>query len=291
MILLLRYGAYPSILLACVIGNLMLFHMGTGVLPATYLPVTLGTLLIMALEATLPYRSDWRPSRVEVIQDSTFLALVHIILPKALAAASVFVIFDVLHGRGWGMSVWWPHDWPVPTQTMLMVLIVDGLRYWLHRLSHEWEPLWRVHAVHHAPQRLYTLNVGRFHPIDKGLQFVFDALPFLALGVQEDVLSLYFVWYAVNGFFQHSNADVRLGWLNYVVSGPELHRWHHSMQKEESNHNYGNHLIVWDVVFGSRYLPTDRSVGALGLVNRRYPRGFLDQMAAPFTPGLDKQTV
>ena len=51
MILLLRYGAYPSILLACVIGNLVLFHMGTGVLPATYLPVTLGTLLIMALEA------------------------------------------------------------------------------------------------------------------------------------------------------------------------------------------------------------------------------------------------
>ena len=291
MILLLRYGAYPSILLACVIGNLVLFHMGTGVLPATYLPVTLGTLLIMALEATLPYRSDWRPSRVEVVQDSTFLALVHIILPKALAAASVFVIFDVLHGRGWGMSVWWPHDWPVPTQTMLMVLIVDGLRYWLHRLSHEWEPLLRVHAVHHAPQRLYTLNVGRFHPIDKGLQFVFDALPFLALGVQEDVLSLYFVWYAVNGFFQHSNADVRLGWLNYVVSGPELHRWHHSMQKEESNHNYGNHLIVWDVVFGSRYLPADGSVGALGLVNRQYPRGFLDQMAAPFTPGLDKQTV
>jgi len=29
--------------------------MGTGVLPATYLPVTLGTLLIVALEATLPY--------------------------------------------------------------------------------------------------------------------------------------------------------------------------------------------------------------------------------------------
>ncbi len=89
MIVLLRYGAYPGILLACVIGNLVLFHMGTGVLPATYLPVTLGTLLIMTLEATLPYRSDWRPSRVEVVQDSTFLALVHIILPKALAAASV----------------------------------------------------------------------------------------------------------------------------------------------------------------------------------------------------------
>ena len=291
MIGLLRYGAYPAILMACVTGNLVLFELGAGVLVATYVPVTLGTLLIMAFEATLPYRSDWRPSRVEVVQDSTLLALVHVILPKALAVVSVFVMFDVLNGRGWIIASWWAHDWPVPVQTVLMVLIVDGTRYWLHRISHEWEPLWRFHAVHHVPRRLYTLNVGRFHPVDKGLQFGLDALPFLALGVREDVLSLYFVWYAVNGFFQHSNADVRLGWLNYVVSGPELHRWHHSMQKEESNHNYGNHLIVWDVVFRSRYLPADRSVGALGLVNRQYPRGFVDQMAAPVIPGLDKRTV
>ncbi|MEK6804222.1 MAG: sterol desaturase family protein [Nitrospirota bacterium] len=288
---LLRSAVYPALLLACVIGNLALFHMGAGVLVATYVPVTLGTLLILALEGLLPYRPDWRPSRAEVIQDSTFLALVHVVLPKVLAATSVFVIVDVLNGRDWVVASWWPHDSPVPAQTVLMVLIVDGLRYWLHRLSHEWEPLWRVHAVHHAPQRLYTLNVGRFHPIDKGLQFLFDALPFIALGLREDVLSLYFVWYAVNGFFQHSNVDVRLGWLNYVVSGPELHRWHHSMRKEESNHNYGNHLIVWDVIFGSRYLPDNRAVGALGLANRRYPSGFVDQMTAPFTPDLDKQPV
>jgi len=288
---LLRFAAYPALLLACVIGNLALFYLGAGVSVATYVPVTLGTVLTMALEKWLPYRSDWRPSRAEVIQDSTFLALVHVVLPKVLAATSVFVIVDVLNGRGWVVASWWPHDWPVPEQTVLMVLIVDGLRYWLHRFSHEWEPLWRVHAVHHAPQRLYTLNVGRFHPIDKGLQFLFDALPFIALGVQEEVLSLYFVWYAVNGFFQHSNVDVRLGWLNYIVSGPELHRWHHSMRKEESNHNYGNRLIVWDIVFGSRYLPTNCAVGALGLMNRHYPSGFVGQMAAPFTPGLDKQTV
>lgn len=291
MITLLRYGAYPALLLACMIGNMALLRQGAGVLLATYVPVTLGTLVVMALEGMLPYRSGWRPSRTEVLQDSTFLALVHVVLPKALAMASAFVIFEVFDGRGWGLSSWWPKGWPVPAQTVLMVLTVDAMRYWLHRISHEWERLWRFHAVHHSPQRLYTLNVGRFHPVDKSLQFVLDALPFIALSVQEDVLSLYFVWYAVNGFFQHSNVDVRLGWLNYVVSGPELHRWHHSRLKEESNHNYGNHLIVWDVVFGSRYLPLNREVETLGLVNRRYPGGFVAQMSAPFTPGLDKQTL
>ena len=60
MVLLLRYGAYLSILLACVIGNLVLFHMGTGVLPATYLPVTLGTLLIL----TTPWTQVLKALRV-----------------------------------------------------------------------------------------------------------------------------------------------------------------------------------------------------------------------------------
>lgn len=287
----IRYAAYPAVLLSCLVGNMLFVQQGAGILLATYVPVTAGTLVIMALERLLPYRREWRPSRHEVVQDSTYLALVHALLPKALGAASVFLLFEWSHGRDWAMASWWPKEWPVLAQTVLMVLIVDGLRYWLHRLSHEWEPLWRFHAVHHAPQRLYTLNVGRFHPIDKALQFVFDALPFIALGVQEEVMSLYFVWYAVNGFFQHSNVDVRLGYLNYLVSGPELHRWHHSVHTQESNHNYGNHLILWDVVFRSRYLPTERTVGALGLINRAYPEGIAQQMRAPFIPGLDKRAV
>ena len=89
----------------------------------------------------------------------------------------------------------------------------------MHRWAHEWEPLWRFHAVHHAPHKLYWLNVGRFHPIDKGLQVFLDTLPFLLLGVGEDVLALYVVCYAINGFFQHCNIDVRLGntpWMRAI---------------------------------------------------------------------------
>ena len=109
--------------------------------------------------------------------------------------------------------------------------------------------------------------------------------------VGEDVLGIYVVCYAINGFFQHCNVDLRLGMLNYLISGPELHRWHHSMVKQESNHNYGNNLIIWDLVFGTWYLPAEREVQELGLVNRAYPSAFLEQMTVPFIPGADKQTM
>ena len=136
--------------------------------------------------------------------------------------------------------------------------------------------------MHHSPDRLYWLNVGRFHPLEQTLQFVADALPFILLGVGTDVLSVYFVFYAVNGFYQHSNCHVRLGWLNWIVAGPELHRWHHSLDSNESNNNFGNNLILWDVLFGTRYFPQDRNVTTLGIPVKNYPMDFLRQLAAPF---------
>ena len=288
---IVQYAAYPVVLLGSIWGNLSLMNAGSGVLLSTYLPVTIGTLLIISLEAKMPYRVSWRPSRREVAEDSVFLALVHVMWPKLLSIGIAFGLFDLWNGRQWPTYAIWPREWPVPMQAIMMALMVDSTRYWLHRVSHEWELLWRFHAVHHSPHRLYTLNVGRFHPIDKVLQFLLDSLPFIIMGVSPAVLSLYFVFYAVNGFFQHSNVDVKLGWLNYLVSGPELHRWHHSMWTQESNNNYGNHLIVWDWLFGTRLLPADREVESLGLVNRRYPTGFLEQMTAPFSSGLDKQAT
>ena len=96
---------------------------------------------------------------------------------------------------------------------------------------------------------------------------------------------------AITGFFQHSNCRVKLGPLNYVVNGPELHRWHHSEFIEESDHNYGNALIVWDVIFKTRFLPEGRDVGLIGLMNRSYPMGYLRQMATPFIRGMDKRSL
>ena len=87
------------------------------------------------------------------------------------------------------------------------------------------------------------------------LQFLLDTLPFMLVGIGTDVLAYYFVFYSTSGLFQHSNCDVRLGWLNYLVSGPEVHRWHHSQRIAESNSNYAHSFVVWDLVFGTYFRP------------------------------------
>lgn len=276
---MITIAAYPAIMIAsCVLFHWFLRH---DVPPkfAAYVPIILGGAAILALELVAPYRGSWIPHRREVLQDSVFLVVVQIALPAFFTLLLVDQAASLLQtAPGAGL---WPRAWPLGAQVVLMLLIADFLRYWLHRICHGWAPLWRLHAVHHSPHELYFLNVGRFHPVEKLLQFSFDAAPFLLLGVGPEVVAGYFVFYAVNGFFQHSNADVRLGWLNWIVSGPELHRWHHSRTVSESDRNFGNNLILWDTLFGTRFLPAEREVGELGLRNRRYPKSFIAQTLAP----------
>ncbi|MCK4868126.1 MAG: sterol desaturase family protein, partial [Alphaproteobacteria bacterium] len=259
-----RAASYPS---AMAIGfTVFAAAAGAGISAATaaVLAVTAGATLVVLHELIHPYRAWWRPSARELVNDLAYLVLVQMLLPRVLGFGVVMAAAALAAEPG-QLLLLWPHHWPASAQAVLMLLTAEFMRYWLHRAAHNYRPLWRLHAVHHAPTRLYAINVARFHPLEKSLQYVFDALPFLLLGVSPEVMSAYFVFYAINGFYQHSNCDIRLGPLNYVISGPELHRWHHSMDIGESNRNYGNNLIVWDILFGTFFWPRDREVGRLGL--------------------------
>lgn len=279
---LLPWIAYPGVLALAIGAHLALLHSGYPLVVSSYLPVLAGALLVTALELLIPHRPAWKPGRSDLANDALFMLLVQVLLPRLLALLAVLALIDPLRSLQPDIAAPWPHHWSSGAQLLLMLTGAELLRYWLHRLAHTWAPLWRLHAVHHSPEKLYWLNVGRFHPLEKTLQFVIDALPFMLLGVSQQVIALYFVFYSINGFFQHSNIRLRYGLLNYLVSSAELHRWHHSRISAESNHNYGNNLILWDLVFGTWFLPRRRSISDIGLQNRAYPQDFAAQMRSPF---------
>jgi len=288
---LLPWTVYPATLLLAIGAHLALLNAGFPVITSAYLPVLVSALLVTGLEHAIPYRPDWKPRRSDIENDALFMIVVQVLLPRMVALLAVITLLDPLRSLRPAMAALWPDHWSLAAQVLFMLISAELLRYWLHRLAHTWPLLWRLHAVHHSPEKLYWLNVGRFHPLEKALQFVLDALPFMLLGVGEQVVALYFVFYSINGFFQHSNIRLRYGLLNYLISTAELHRWHHSRISDESNHNYGNNLIVWDLVFGTWFLPTEGSISDIGLRNPDYPKSFAAQMSAPFLRGISDKAA
>jgi sterol desaturase/sphingolipid hydroxylase (fatty acid hydroxylase superfamily) len=238
--------------------------------------------LVTWLEARFPHRAEWRPHAGEVQTDLAFMVVVQLALPPIVGFFFTYALVGPSRALDLPVAWIWPHAWPIWSQAVLMVLAVDFLRYWLHRAAHTYDVLWRLHSVHHSVEQLYWLNTARFHPVEKALQMVLDSLPFLLLQVDPTVLALYYLAYASNGFFQHCNIRLRYGLLNYIVGSAETHRWHHSRLPREANSNYGNTVIVWDLLFGTWFLPRERDVEALGLQDPDYPKSFWTLLRAPF---------
>lgn len=282
---------YPATMALAVGSFLWLLGRGAHLIVSTYFSLSLAFLTVIFFEWRMPYRQAWKANRAVQGQDFIFMTSVHLLFTKLMGFAAALAILQFFGERGDYSAGFWPHAWPVVAQGLLMVLIVDFFRYWLHRACHENGYLWRLHAVHHSPKQLYWLNVGRFHPLERVFQFLLDSVPFMLIGVSTEALAMYFLFFAVNGVFQHCNIRIRYGFLNYVVSSGEMHRWHHSKVVAESNANYSNTTILWDMVFGTRFLPAGREVGELGLTNDHYPQDFLSQMKTPFIKGIEVKHV
>ena len=227
------------------------------------MPVVLAAALVTMLELRFPHRPDWRPPVSEVKTDLGFMTVVQLAFPPLVGFLFTYALIEPARALNLPIAALWPHAWPIWIQAVLMVLVVDFLRYWLHRAAHENDTLWRLHSVHHSVEQLYWLNTARFHlhresAADDARQ---PAVPADGGRIRR-CSSLYYIAYATNGFFQHCNIELRYGVLNYIVGSAETHRWHHSRVPRESNANYGNTVIVWDLLFGTWFLPRERAVQA-----------------------------
>jgi sterol desaturase/sphingolipid hydroxylase (fatty acid hydroxylase superfamily) len=241
-------------------------------------------VFVAVTEWIFPYHRRWLKSHHDVGLDIKYAIIIGLTgsLCQPLIAA-IAIPTTAWLSAAFGQELW-PHRWPLLIQVVLALVIAEFPKYWMHRLEHEWDLLWRIHATHHSVPRLYFLNAARFHPIDTAIDTVVGLLPLAILGCSAEVIALFVLVSAVHGYFQHANLQLRLGPLNYFFSMAELHRWHHSKTVEEANHNYGQNVIVWDLVFGTFFLPADREPPVeIGLANLPgFPKTLLAQLASPF---------
>lgn len=250
----------------------------------------LGTVLvfypiIVALERRFPERPAWNRDHGDQRTD-----ILHLIFSGSLAQTVFQATLGALALSGglWlrqrlGWSVW-PTEAPLVVQWFLATAIAEFGHYAFHRLSHEHPLVWRLHAVHHSPERLYWLNATRFHWLDIFTLIALQSAPLLLLGAGREALLSYTIFAAVFGQMQHMNVRQMPSWLDWIFSTPTLHRWHHSTDPVEGNRNYGAILIGWDLLFGTFLRPVDRPFDIeVGLApGSVVPAGYLAQQASPF---------
>lgn len=161
--------------------------------------------------------------------------------------------------------------------------------YWGHRWTHEIPFLWRFHSVHHNPTQVYFLISARAHPLDNAFTRLCGFIPIVALGIATPltpaggvVAALLVLAFTMWGFLIHANLRWRLGPLEWLVSTPHFHHWHHTLS-DHRDRNFASMLPIMDWIFGTLYLPRGRWPAAYG-IETKIPSSLAGQLVYPLRP-------
>ena len=172
---------------------------------------------------------------------------------------------------------------PLLVQVPALLLVADFTQYWIHRTFHVVPFLWPFHAVHHSIEEMDWLAGSRLHLVDvivtRGLVYV----PIFVLGFSEQALMGYVLLVAAQATFIHANVRWEFLPLRRLIATPAFHHWHHSAEREAVDKNFAVHTPVWDILFGTYYLPA-RWPASSGLADhRRVPARWVTPLVYPFT--------
>lgn len=282
---------WPAIFCAGLTGSYFAFQSNMHLLwfNVTYFSVV---AIIAIFERLMPYEETWLESDGE-----TFNNIAHTLLSKggvqiaaAIGTSFPMAVATVAQPFLSHKANIWPEQWPMALQVVLGLVIAEFGLYLAHRLAHEYLSLWRFHALHHSVERLWVINTGRFHIIDSLFKIALGQIPLYLLGAPLPV----FLWIgavtAFIGLLTHCNINVRTGPLDWILSTPRLHRWHHSKLLAEGNTNYGENLVIWDQILGTYYNPPRPSSTDIGITGK-VADSFLAQLVQPFSKKGAKQII
>jgi sterol desaturase/sphingolipid hydroxylase (fatty acid hydroxylase superfamily) len=136
-------------------------------------------------------------------------------------------------------------------RAIIFYLIAEFVAYWYHRWQHSSLFLWAFHTTHHSQEHLNFASFNRFHPIDDFLMDIIPYLPMFVLGGSVQEWAPLYILHRVLVMIQHSQIRWRFGPLYYVFVSPTFHSFHHSVQENHYNRNFGATLSIFDFIFGT----------------------------------------
>jgi sterol desaturase/sphingolipid hydroxylase (fatty acid hydroxylase superfamily) len=172
---------------------------------------------------------------------------IRLIIPTAAAGTAL-----IAAERGWGLfNVLALPGW---LAGILGFLLLDLIIYAQHMMFHHVPVLWRLHRMHHADLDIDVTTGVRFHPIEILLSMLIKIGVVLAFGIPALAFVIFEVALNATSMFNHSNVAMpeRLdGVVRWLVVTPDMHRVHHSIERRETDSNFGFNLPWWDRLFGT----------------------------------------
>jgi sterol desaturase/sphingolipid hydroxylase (fatty acid hydroxylase superfamily) len=238
------------------------------------------TLFLLLLERVAERHAGWRMNRREFFTDLFYVVLT----ATVISWTAQLVAEEPLRALKASLGIATPGIAALPflAQVALVVVIIEFGQYWMHRVMHNWTPLWLTHAPHH---HLTQLNAAK-GAVGNPIELLLISLSVVAL-LDFDIPALlagYTVLHVVSSF-AHANIKANPPiWYSFVFTTIRHHSLHHSTDYDSTRSNYGNSLILLDRIFGTYREGEGVVVGQ----DERKRLSIVEQAMFPFVPLLDK---
>lgn len=241
---------------------------------------------LLGLAETFFPRRALSTAKAQRWQSNLGLLVIDVLAQRLTLGAIVFTAALLAHKEGWGLF----HlvDWPFALEAMIALLVLDAAIYLQHVAMHKVPWLWRLHRVHHADLDVDLTTGLRFHPVEILLSALYKAGIVLLLGADPLIVLIYEALLSGFALFTHANVAMPATWdrqLRRIFCTPDMHRRHHSIDRPETDSNYGNILSLWDRL-GRSYFEAPR-LGqdgvVLGLAEERAAINLGRLLLMPFT--------
>jgi sterol desaturase/sphingolipid hydroxylase (fatty acid hydroxylase superfamily) len=239
-----------------------------------------GTAMIAwTIERVYPYQPGQRPFRRHFLIDWLWYSIALSYIMGLLCFAIIIPALGALTTAGtrWSGFV---TDWPLWAQLGFFLLTHELWIYWFQRWMHANKYLWRIHEPHHTAREVDWAAGSRSHLIESVITTTVEFGPIVLLGASPLAAIYKGVMDASWGMFIHANIDIRIPRLQYVINGPQLHRWHHA--RDVHDINFATKFAFWDWIFGTAYFPADKP--ARYGTELDWPRNLLTQQLLAFRP-------
>ena len=218
-------------------------------------------------------RGGWTADIFYILVNGIFVRVGLVLLLTALLFAAKWIV-PLGFRAAIAHQAWW-------LQCVEAVIVGDFCLYWTHRALHANAYLWRFHSVHHAIEELDWVAAYHNHPIDELMLNGAALGSVYALGFSPAAIAVYVAIFGWVSIAVHANTRIRIGWFRWLFSSPEFHHWHHSNEREARDHNFASVLSLWDVTFGTVFLPRGRVPAVYG-IDQNMPPTYADQLLHPF---------
>jgi sterol desaturase/sphingolipid hydroxylase (fatty acid hydroxylase superfamily) len=149
---------------------------------------------------------------------------------------------------------------------LVEALAVDFFFYWFHRCQHTVNALWQVHLLHHSDMALNVTTTHRVHFLEHLLTPIFMVTPIMLL-FELPNRDIYWIALAptVWSYVVHANVRIGFGRFWWLLSSPQYHRIHHSIEPEHRDKNFAVWFPIYDVLFGTAHRPKPGEFPATGV--------------------------